>query len=121
MTVLYIDDDKDDCELFCEAVAALNKGIVCLSTTSAKKSIELVHEKCPDYIFLDYRMPLLNGRETIEKLRLTSCFQHTRVIMISSYMSDSEIIECRNLGAIECLNKPSDFAELCRMISNILK
>lgn len=68
--ILLVDDDREDADVFIEAVISLDKNITCLAETNPVKALEFLKstEILPDLIFLDYNMPVMNGNEFIEKI-----------------------------------------------------
>jgi CheY-like chemotaxis protein len=59
--ILLIDDDPDELDIFSEALAEIEKSIVCIQARSARASMNLLKSLLPDYIFLDINMPEING------------------------------------------------------------
>jgi CheY-like chemotaxis protein len=50
MTILFVDDDPDDYQLFCEALKSFEPIAKCLHVTDGQKALELLHNILPDYI-----------------------------------------------------------------------
>lgn len=57
--VLFLDDDVDLCEIFCDSFSAPDIEII--SFTDPEKAIDYLHNNDSDLIFLDYRLPKTNG------------------------------------------------------------
>lgn len=89
MKILYVDDDEEDAEVFCEALALIDKSFECVVATSGKQAISKLGQPCPDFIFLDYRMPLHDGKQILAELRTHECFRQTKVIMYSTFMHEN--------------------------------
>jgi two-component system response regulator AtoC len=65
----------------------------------------------PDLVFLDVRMPRLDGLEVlrlIQQEKLTNC----PVIVISAFGDSSKMIEAMRLGAYDYITKPLDLNEI---------
>ena len=120
MKVLYVDDDVDDAEIFREALAEIASSIECNLCTKYVEVMQCLKDGCPDYLFLDYRMPLLDGKEILIMLRAHHCFNAMKIIMYSTMMSDLDKEECKKLGAYECIQKSGDFATLCKTLKGVL-
>src|SRR5688572_8484690 len=95
MTILFIDDDPEDTDIFCEAVSYLNKSdflagkkesIECLTLNNGCKTIEFLSDlkELPQYIFLDINMPVMDGKECLIYLKDHPKFSGIPVIMLST-------------------------------------
>ena len=122
MVVLNVDDDKDNLEMFCEAVREVNPAINCLKAISAKEALDLLNhaDQLPDYIFLDMNMPLMDGRSCLKKIRRNEKLSEIRVFMLSSSCNRLEIEECRNLGA-HFLRKEISHKRLVEVLKKVIK
>ena len=128
MIILFIDDDADDTELFCEAVAYLNsielfkdkeENIECVSANDGCQAIELLpnlHVK-PDLIFLDINMPSMGGKDCLKYLKQNEAYSNIPVIMFSTAIRNEDYEEFKSMGAIDCLKKPNGFTELVKILS----
>ena len=100
MTLLYVDDDKEDRELFSEAVAEINPAINCLlANNGADAMMKLTEETLPDYIFMDINMPVMDGKECLQKIRTNPKLSHIPVIIYSTSSNERDVHECASLGA----------------------
>ncbi|MGK9475377.1 response regulator [Melioribacter sp. OK-6-Me] len=118
-TVLIVDDDQDTLftigefvkQLGCNAIFAHN-GMECLLT--------LNHVE-PDLIFLDIMMPMMDGFETIKKIRTENRTASIPVIALTAYamLENKEVIE-KN-GFDDLVTKPVEFSLLAAKIKNILQ
>lgn len=72
-----------------------------------KELIDKFYEFKPDIITLDVEMPIMNGLETLKKLKESK--MECPVLMLSSLTSENSkhTIECLELGAIDFIEKPS--------------
>ena len=121
-TILIVDDDEDDRELFCEAVNEISKDIHCIHAENGVAALELLNaekEFVPDYIFMDLNMPRLNGKQCLQEIKKIQHVKNVPVIIYSTsnLLHDKE--ETRTLGAADFLHKPSEFRLLCRQIENV--
>lgn len=128
MIILFIDDDADDTELFCEAVVYLNsvelfkdtkENIECLSANDGCHAIELLPKLSakPDLIFLDINMPSMGGKDCLKYLKQNEVYRDIPVIMFSTMIRNEDFEEFKSLGAIDCLKKPNGFTDLVKVLS----
>lgn len=64
----------------------------------------------PDMIILDYKMPILDGMETLKRVNKVN--SKIPVIMITAHGSTEAAVEAMRLGAIDYIQKPFDIEEL---------
>lgn len=121
--ILLIDDDCDDAQIFVEAVNSLQKGITCQTATNAPKAFEelKIAENLPDFIFVDFNMPILNGTEFIEKMKCEKRLQHIPVILMSTHTADVMCKMTKEFDAIHYIEKPSSFQELVVLLDGVLE
>lgn len=122
MVLLNIDDDPEDLDNFFRAVKTVNPLAKCLLARNAKEALHILKDTLlPDYIFLDIRMPMMDGKTVLSELRKNKRLRSVPVIMYSSSINPREIEEYESLGANEFLNKPRDFFSLCNALVSYLK
>jgi len=85
-TVLMIDDDIDDQEIFREVLQEIDPLIICLQPLNAKLALSLLLEdnQRPDVIFLDINMPIMNGFEFLEEMMMHERLSSIPVVMYTS-------------------------------------
>jgi CheY-like chemotaxis protein len=113
MKVLAVDDDFTILELLNESLALFGYKETAVAP-SGKDALEIIAaEKTPfDCILLDIQMPEMDGITLCQKIRTTSGYSRTPIIMLTA-MSQREYIE-RSFaaGATDYVTKPFDFLEL---------
>jgi len=73
----------------------------------------------PDVILLDVMMPVLDGIETLRRIRKLD--ENVPVVMLSVVGKASTIVEAMQLGALDYLNKPFAEDELLATLSRVLE
>lgn len=122
MVVLNIDDDPEDLEIFYKAVKTVNPLAKCLLARDAREALHILRDAIiPDYIFLDIRMPKMDGKTVLAELRQNKKLETVPVIMYSSKIDPNETEEYSALGASQFLNKHNDFRGLCNALESLLK
>jgi CheY-like chemotaxis protein len=113
-SILYVDDDVDDQDIFCEAIRSINPRIVCHLAKDGIQALQLLEELVllPDFIFLDLNMPLFNGKEFLIELRRSKKFRDISVVMYSTSTNPKDAADCKKLGAIDFIIKPTTFKEV---------
>ena len=113
LKILYVDDDPDDLQLMIEVVPLVGNHILhCVN--DSRNFISEVKQFRPDLIFLDYNMPLCDGRDCLEALKQEPELASVPVIMYCTSSSTTTLIDCYDLGAIRYLLKPVDYAGIVK-------
>ena len=81
--VMVVDDDKEMRNIL--AMMLKNSGYQSITASNGLEACELL-KKCssPSLIITDYAMPLMNGKELIERLTAQSQYRDIPVIMITA-------------------------------------
>ncbi len=89
------------------------------SCTDGMSGLELLKSEAFDLILLDYKMPGLNGLETLSEIRRAQI--RTPVIVMTAYGTTETAIEAMKLGAYDYLLKPFDTEGLKRLAADALQ
>lgn len=119
MTVLYVDDDPDDRELFCEAVDQLTADIICITASGGREALNILNTHRVDLIFLDYRMPEMDGGKFLQEVSGMSIAK-PRIYVYTTHMLDFERELCRKYGAVDCFGKPGSVEEIASLIRKVI-
>ena len=114
--VFYADDDLDDLELVKDAFAQYSKNVEVLTATDGSKALSYLsnlkkYDTLPCLIILDVNMPVINGKETLLRLREIEHFQDVPVVLFttSSQPIDKSFAKKYNAGFI---TKPIDVKQM---------
>lgn len=105
MKILCIDDDLEITKLLDNVLSANgHKVTICLNGVDA---ISLIKKEDFNLIFLDLRMPEFSGHDVIDQLGREELISHNNIVVLSAdYLEDSEILEYKQKGIKEILQKP---------------
>lgn len=125
MTILYVEDDLDDCDLFIAAVNQLNIGepVNCIMANDGEEGLAKLIDfpQNPDFIFLDINMPKMDGRELLAEIRKHPKLATIPIIVFSTSINSIEVEFFNRYGVFHFFNKPADFNQLCESLGMILK
>ena len=114
--VFYADDDLDDLDLVKEAFAQYSKNVEVLTATDGSKALAYLsnlkkYDTLPCLIILDVNMPVINGKETLLRLREMEHFQDIPIVLFttSSQPLDKNFARKYNAGFI---TKPIDVKQM---------
>lgn len=102
--VLIVDDTKNIRKMLSTLLELKNYDV--LSVEDGKSAIGIIEKEknSIDLIFLDIRMPEINGTEVLKKIR--SLGVKSPVIIMTAYATVKNAIDCTKLGAVAYLQKP---------------
>ena len=83
-TKILVVDDEPDIIMFISKYLEHNDYNV-ITAANGKEALEKAANEKPDLILLDARMPVIDGWETLERLRKHSDLNNTPVIMVTAY------------------------------------
>ena len=122
MTILLVDDDEDDLEIFQEAAALVVPGIECLTAKDGGRGLAVLEtaQVLPSYIFLDVNMPKMDGLEFLKFVKENPKFKDIPVVIYSTSKHKSEFGQFFKLGAVHFITKPSEFNLLVTYLRSVL-
>lgn len=116
--VLVVDDEDDYRQLM--VFWLQSKGYNALSASSGEAAVKLVKEENPDIIFMDLRMPVMDGPKTIARIREFN--SDVPIIIISAYLDDSKIREATIApGIAGVFYKGKDFSQSLILLESALR
>ena len=71
----------------------------------------------PDLVLLDFNMPVLNGYDTLQKIRQDLNDPSTPIIMVTSENEKDKVLACAKIGIKGYIVKPFEIDELLKKIS----
>jgi response regulator of citrate/malate metabolism len=120
MTVLIIDDDAEDTEMFCEALTELFPEAICHTANSCEKIAATLDNFKPDIIFMDGHMFPTNGAECLKKLNELVDRGRVKIIVHSGSLSPAELNGFTAVGVDDVLIKASSYKEIKSNLVRIL-
>ncbi|TRZ50512.1 response regulator [bacterium] len=100
--ILIVDDEVEICNIFYDFFTP--KGYEVIKATSGKEAIELVKTEKPNLVFLDIRMPVMDGMEALKKIKEID--QSITVIMVTVLKDEKTAKNALKLGAYDYVTKP---------------
>ena len=117
ITVLVVDDEADFRNLMTFWLES--KGYKVIAAADGKSAIELVKQKKADIVFMDLRMPIMDGVDALKNIRTFDA--DTPIIIISSYIADPKIQEARSHGMSGVFYKGADFDASLPLLEAVLR
>src|SRR5688500_2830070 len=85
--VFLIDDDQDDREIFQESLLSLKTAVRYEEARHGLEALEKLKTEDfqkPDLIFLDFNMPVMDGREFLKRIKQDAALKDIPVIIYST-------------------------------------
>jgi CheY-like chemotaxis protein len=118
--VLLVDDDKDELFLFNEALKEVPGSFKCTYASSGAQALEMLNYIQPDYIFIDYNLPVMDGVSILTEIRKDKKMSDIPVFLYSSSLSKDINSTAIFLGASGCIRKPNSIGMMTMVLKSIL-
>ena len=118
-SILIADDDANIRRLLLALLG--RRGFRATAVGNGADACERAAAEHPDLILLDYRMPILDGRETAERLRSDPRTRDIPIIMVTAQSGTEEKVAALEAGAQDYMTKPFDPDELVARIASHLR
>jgi two-component system response regulator (stage 0 sporulation protein F) len=115
--ILLVDDEADFRQLM--TFWLKSKGYSVTTATDGKNAIQIVKKEAPDIIFLDLRMPVMDGVEVLKRIRRFN--KDVPVIVISAYINDPKARELTSHGVSGVFYKGENFEDALPLLETALR
>jgi CheY-like chemotaxis protein len=117
-TVLIAEDNPVNRELLRELLEM--RGYAVVETCNGEEAMEQLQKAQPDILLLDLNMPILNGFETIERIRKHARFRTLPVLAVTAYAMRGDREKILSAGFDGYLSKPIDPTFLQQELQRLL-
>lgn len=117
--VLIVDDDPQILEMFTEVLGRDGRWDIRTASTGYDAGL-LTESFRPAILLLDYLLPDINGNLVCQRVRSAAHLKHTKIIVISGVVNQSEIQGLRDAGADEFIKKPFNVQALIAKMAQLL-
>jgi signal transduction histidine kinase/ActR/RegA family two-component response regulator len=115
--ILLADDNESNIMTISSYLSAKNYRLV-LARDGAE-AIALTEINNPDLILMDVQMPVIDGLESIRRIRANPKFANTPIIAITALAMESDRQKCLDAGATEYISKPIKLKLLANSIQQL--
>ncbi len=117
MTSVLVVDDQDLVRAGIRTLLAADQQLTVVGEAAdGRTAIRLARQFQPDVVLMDIRMPVLDGLAATAAIRADSTLAATRVLILTTFDDDADIIEAVRLGAAGYLLKDTPSDELRRAV-----
>lgn len=115
-TVLIVDDEKDIRTAL--KIYLKPEGYTLLEAETGRQALDILQKESVDLVLLDIMMPVMDGMETISRLRE---FSNVPVILLTAKSEDTDKVMGLNVGADDYVTKPFNPAEVIARVRSQLR
>jgi len=118
-TILVADDEQHLRESLAELFTA--RGHTVQQAGDGTEVLALLRDCVPDMIFLDLKMPKLDGISTLKTLKQNPGLRRIPVVIITAFGGSEQTIEGMKAGAYDYITKPFDPEEVLRTAARAIE
>ena len=117
--VLIVDDEQIVCDAIKYIISKREDNLlVCGTASNGREAIEQAEKLTPDIIFMDIRMPGINGIEAIREIK--HMYHDIKFVIISAYEQFEFAKQAVQLGVKEYILKPINRAKLNQILDQMI-
>src|SRR5437870_9824672 len=122
--ILLVEDNPADATLFQMALREVGDGDLHVSCVSdGREALDFLYQRAqhtgaprPDIIFLDLNLPIVDGREVLEKAKNDADLGAIPIVILSTSGAHTDIAQSYKRGANAYMVKPADLNAFFRMV-----
>lgn len=123
MTILYIEDDLEDQEIFAEALKSIDNRIPILYSKGGAEALQMLEASfvSPDLIFLDLNLAgELDGKQFLKKMKKDKRFESIPVVVFTTSRRTEDKMEMLKSGARDYVVKPDTYTGVCEILQSTI-
>jgi CheY-like chemotaxis protein len=124
--ILLVEDDADHTELVRRAIEELGRDVRLVALADGEIALDYLFRRGewadperspkPDLVFLDLRLPRLDGFSVLREIKSASPLRHVPVVILTSSSSDRDVENAYAEHANSYLVKPHDYERLVTLL-----
>ena len=117
--ILVVEDEVTILELLSEIFSDLEDCKV-FYTRDGEETLRIARGDNPDIVLLVIQLLIINGYEVFKSIKSDSAITHSKVLMISGMVQDTDWQRVQNVGADVFIAKPFSLTALMEKIEELL-
>ena len=117
--ILLVDDEIEEMKILAEALKDVLGDHKCTHAFSGVHALEILHYLKPQFIFLDFNMPIMNGLELALAIRDLSDLKDTPVFLYAKHFDAEVFQKAKTAGIAGCLEKPATIAQFSLLLKSV--
>ncbi|XCN74073.1 MAG: response regulator [Candidatus Electrothrix aestuarii] len=112
--ILLVDDDMRN--IFALAKVLRDRGMETVKAEDGSRALEMLEQEEFDLVLMDIMMPVMDGYETIKRIRAQSQYVDLPIIALTAKAMQDDRSRCLAVGANDYLAKPVDTGRLLALL-----
>lgn len=112
--VLIVDDNENQCQTL--SLILKHKGYTTSTAANGLEAIQMVTQRPFDMIFMDIKMPIMDGVETYKKIK--SIRSDAVVVMMTAFAVEDLVQQALDAGAFGIVYKPLDIEKVIALVQS---
>jgi len=121
LTILLVEDDEIEMLKFKKALNKIDLPIKILSAKNGEEAIELCETSLPNLIFLDLKMPKMNGLEFLSLLKSNENLKSIPAMILTTSNNHNDINSAYKIGVAGYIVKPLRYDEYIVQIKKVIE
>jgi len=119
--ILLVEDNPNDAELTLRALRKTDIGARLAIARDGAEALEylLSDRKLPKVVFLDLKLPKIDGMEVLRRIRDDERTHSIPVVVLTSSQEERDITECYRLGVNSYVVKPVEFDKFYKAVGEL--
>ncbi|MDQ1551606.1 MAG: two-component system, OmpR family, phosphate regulon response regulator PhoB [Actinomycetota bacterium] len=117
--VLVVEDDDDLARLL--TIRLRNADFAVERAADGEAGVRLTREFDPEFILMDWMMPIKSGIEAVEEIRADPSIRQPYIAVLSARSAPDDIIRAEQAGADEYIAKPVSAHDVIDRVSSIIE
>ena len=117
--ILIADDDPDIRDVLKLTLAEEN--YIVLEAKDGEEALNIITNKPPDLLLLDYKMPKLDGHQVVQRVKSDLLLRHLPIIMVTGKGDLDDKISGLDAGADDYITKPFEPKEVLARVRMALR
>ena len=119
--ILLVEDNPNDAELTLRALRKTDIGARLAIARDGAEALEylLSDRKLPKVVFLDLKLPKIDGMEVLRRIRADERARSIPVVVLTSSQEERDITECYRLGVNSYVVKPVEFDKFYKAVGEL--
>ncbi len=123
MTIMLIDNDRNQHERFREIIRRIDPTHTCLKSFSTESALDFLLEEesvLPDVIFLELQFRAGSGKQMLKKLQASTKLKNIPVCIYTDSTQDSDRDATQKMGAIGYVVKEDNLTNLLESVRSVI-
>jgi CheY-like chemotaxis protein len=123
-TILWADDDADDLMLMKEILLKNNRQFRIIEVRNGQEVMDYLQNAVkegtyPSLIILDINMPIMDGKETLSRIKQSEEFKDIPLVIFTTSNSELDKLYCRKYH-VEMITKPPHYKSLEKAVLKLI-